>query len=46
VTLEDAARLGVALHSASADIAVQHTGERSLLASDLIEAMISLLAGA
>ena len=46
VTLEAAARLGVALHSASADIAVQHTGERSLLASDVIEAMISLLAGA
>lgn len=35
-TLADAARLGVCLHSKSADIAAKESGERGLLATDLL----------
>jgi len=40
----DAARLGVALHAAAGDRALQSCGERSLLASDLIPLLVELLA--
>jgi NAD(P)H-hydrate epimerase len=40
-----AAAVGVTLHSRAADVAAEHIGQRSLLATDLIPAMIELLAG-
>ena len=39
----EAARIGVCLHSAAADLAAQRQGRRSLLASDVIDAIGELL---
>ena len=39
----DAARLGVCLHSRAADVAVKQTGQRGLLAGDLIPEMMRLM---
>lgn len=41
----EAARLGVALHAVAGDRAAAVSGERSLLASDLIAPLVELLAG-
>jgi NAD(P)H-hydrate epimerase len=43
--LGHAAALGTCLHSAAADLAVEHIGQRSLLATDLLQPMIELLRG-
>ena len=44
MTLGDAASVGVAAHSKAADDAVRHTGERGLLATDLLPELMRLLA--
>ncbi len=41
--VEDAATAGVCLHSRAGDLAAKRRGQRSLLASDLLDAMIELL---
>ncbi len=43
LSLENAAQLGAVLHACSADLAVQETGERGLLATDLIPYLCELM---
>jgi NAD(P)H-hydrate epimerase len=45
LTLAQAAVRGVCLHSAAADAAAKQVGQRSLLATDLVPAMIEILLG-
>ena len=45
LTLAQAAIRGVCLHSAAADVAAQQVGQRSLLATDLVPAIIDILHG-
>ena len=44
MTLEGAAMAGMCLHSLAADRASAHTGQMSLLATDILPAMIEILA--
>ncbi len=43
LSLEHAARIGVLLHSKSADLAAQEQGERGLLATDLLPYLRKLI---
>lgn len=43
LSVEEAAQLGAVLHASAADLAVEHTGQRGLLATDIIPHVAQLL---